>query len=174
MVFTIAQRTLFFEAQDQMGIPADTRLQLGYKSCRTYQISIRTCSHRLLTTYDDQDVVLLTLIPMLHSEQRSHSHRSSSKRKVSNGYLRRAIWSGTMKWYIANNRLRVSRASSVKIECKLTWKSDTGFAITETSLSLCHVVGFAFRLPKHTSSRKYYSDLSMGFEHKPHFTANLL
>ncbi len=29
MVFTIAQTTLFFEAQDQMGIPADTRLQLA-------------------------------------------------------------------------------------------------------------------------------------------------
>jgi hypothetical protein len=29
MVFTIAQTTAFFEAVDQMGIPADTRVQLG-------------------------------------------------------------------------------------------------------------------------------------------------
>ena len=28
MVFTIAQTTAFFEAQDQMGLPGDTRLQL--------------------------------------------------------------------------------------------------------------------------------------------------
>ena len=29
MVFTIAQTTAFFEAADQMGIPGDTRVQLG-------------------------------------------------------------------------------------------------------------------------------------------------